>query len=176
VDDTGVGAGLGGASTCVLGNKAVSGLLRAPRSCPAHSLEAALWPRPVSGAPVLRAASREGWGACRVLSQPAALPQVSTRETRETGRGWFAVQEHVRRLGAAHSQHLMAYGAGAAARLGPSALAFRAVRCPRWSLGSDSNALPPPLRGTSAGSPPSRPGTPVTLLLLQNCLKCLKCL
>lgn len=55
--------------------------------------------------------------------------QVSTRETREAGKGWFAVQEHVRRLGAAHGQHLMAYGAGAAARLGPSALAFRAVRC-----------------------------------------------
>ncbi|KAK9832481.1 hypothetical protein WJX81_000192 [Elliptochloris bilobata] len=52
--------------------------------------------------------------------------KVSTRETREAGRGWFAVQEHVRRLGAAHGQHLMAYGAGAAARLGPSALTFRA--------------------------------------------------
>ena len=57
--------------------------------------------------------------------------QVSTRETREAGRGWFALQEHVRRLGAAHGQHLMAYGAGAAARLGPSALAFRAVRTAR---------------------------------------------
>ena len=41
----------------------------------------------------------------------------STRDTREPGKGWFAVQAHVRALAGAHMQHIMVYGAGNDRRL-----------------------------------------------------------
>ena len=46
-----------------------------------------------------------------------AAVTFSTRETREPGRGWYAVQSHVRALAAAHMQHIMVYGSGNDRRL-----------------------------------------------------------
>lgn len=41
----------------------------------------------------------------------------STRDTREPGKGWYAVQAHVRALAGAHMRHMMVYGAGNDRRL-----------------------------------------------------------
>ena len=46
-----------------------------------------------------------------------AAVMFSTRETREPGRGWYAVQSHVQALAAAHMQHIMVYGSGNDRRL-----------------------------------------------------------
>ncbi|KAK9814059.1 hypothetical protein WJX72_000155 [[Myrmecia] bisecta] len=46
-----------------------------------------------------------------------ASVKFSTRETREQGKGWFVIQNHIRSLQAAHLQHIMVYGCGNAKRL-----------------------------------------------------------
>ncbi|CAL8465723.1 g5259 [Coccomyxa elongata] len=47
-----------------------------------------------------------------------AAIKYSTRETREEGKGWFVIQEHLKRLQQTHMQHMVAYGVGNAKRWG----------------------------------------------------------
>lgn len=51
------------------------------------------------------------------LCSNSSFPICSTRETRQPGKGWYAIQQHVMRLGAVHMQHMMVYGQGNIKRL-----------------------------------------------------------
>eukprot|EP00891_Asterochloris_glomerata_P004849 jgi/Astpho2/4849/Aster-05785 len=89
--------------------------------CPGIQLGDQLW---LSRYLLMRCAERQGviasldpmpvpgnWSGC------GAAIHYSTRETRQPGKGWYAIQQHVMRLGAVHMQHMMVYGQGNIKRL-----------------------------------------------------------